>query len=44
MIFPYVKRAKTKNTNTKYTNTANDKVPEKPNMWYNLKKITFIKI
>ena len=37
MIFPCVKSANTKNkyTNTqthKYTNTAYDKVPERPNM------------
>ena len=25
---------KYKNTDTKYTNTAYDEVPERPNMWY----------
>ena len=39
MIFPCVKSANTKiqihkYTNTQYTNTAYDKVPERPNMWY----------
>ena len=49
MIFPCVKRANTKNTNTKltntayykihkYTNTAYDEVPERPNMWYIFEK------
>ena len=41
MIFPYVKRANTKYTNTKihkYTITAYDKVPERPNMGYIFEK------
>merc|ERR1711951_275212 len=29
---------KYKNTNTTYTNTAYDKVPERPNMWYIFEK------
>ena len=38
MTFPFVKRANTKNTNTKYINTAYDEVPKRPYMWYILKK------
>ena len=43
IIFPYVKRTSTKNTNTqiqihKYTNTAYDEVPERPNIWYVFEK------
>ena len=52
MIFPCVKRANTKNTNTKftntayykihkYTNTAYDEMPERPNMWYIFEKRIF---
>ena len=35
MIFPCVKRTNTKIQIYKYTNTAYDKVPERPSMWYN---------
>ena len=38
---PMCQRRKYKNTNAqihKYTNTAYDKVPEKPNMWYIFEK------
>ena len=38
MIFPCVRRANTKNTNTKYTSTAYDEVPERPNKWYIFEK------
>ena len=41
MIFPCVKRANTKNTNTqihKYTNIAYDEVLERPSMWYIFEK------
>ena len=34
MIFPRVRRANAKDTNTKYTNTAYDEVPERPNKWH----------
>ena len=35
MIFSCVKRTNTKIQIYKYTNTAYDKVPERPSMWYN---------
>ena len=35
---PTCRTHKYKNTNTKYTNTAYDKVPERPNMWYIFEK------
>ena len=35
MTFPCVKHAYTKIQIYKYTNTAYDKVPERPSMWYN---------
>ena len=35
IIFPCVKHANTKIQIYKYTNTAYDKVPERPSMWYN---------
>ena len=35
IIFPCVKRTNTKIQIYKYTNTAYDKVPERPSMWYN---------
>ena len=38
MILPYVKRANTQIQIHKYTNTAYDEVPERPNMQYILKK------
>ena len=38
MTFPFVKRANTKNTDTKYTNTAYGEVAERPNMWYIFEK------
>ena len=31
---------KYKNTNTQYTNTAYDKVPERPNMWYIFERVS----
>ena len=34
MIFPCVKLASTQIQIHKYTNTAYDEVPERPNMWY----------
>ena len=41
IIFPCVKRANTKIQIHKYTNTAFDKVPERPNMWYIFEKRIF---
>ena len=38
MILPCVKRANTQIQIHKYTNTAYDEVPERPNMQYILKK------
>ena len=38
MIFPCVKHANKKIQIHKYTNTANDEVPERPNMWYIFEK------
>ena len=38
MIFPFVKRTNTNTQIHKYANTAYDKVPERPNMWYISKK------
>ena len=47
MIFPcaehtntktQIQKHKYKNTNTKYTNTAYDEAPERPNMWYIFEK------
>ena len=38
MIFTCVKRANTKIQMHKYTNTAYNKVPERPNMWYIFEK------
>ena len=35
---PICQTGKYKNTNTKYTNTAYDAVPERPNMWYIFEK------
>ena len=40
MIFTCVKRANTKIQIHKYTNTAYDKVPDRPNMWYIFEKRT----
>ena len=44
-LFKYIKNDtlmcqthKYKNTNTKYTNTAYDEVPERPNKWYIFEK------
>merc|ERR1712208_114860 len=34
IIFPCVERTNTKIQIHKYTNTAYDEVPERPNMWY----------
>ena len=38
MIFPCVKNTNTKIQIHKYTNTAYDEVPERPNMWYIFEK------
>ena len=35
---PMCRTHKYKNTNTKYTNTAYDEVPERPNKWYIFEK------
>ena len=35
---PMCQTCKYKNTNTKYTNTAYDEVPERPNKWYIFEK------
>ena len=34
MIFPCAEHTNTKKQKHKYTNTAYDEVPERPNMWY----------
>ena len=37
-FIPSCQTHKYKSTNTKYTNTAYDKVPERPNIWYIFEK------
>ena len=38
MMIPCDKRPNTKNTHSKYTNTAYDEVPERPKIWYIFEK------
>ena len=38
MILPCAERTNTKIQIHKYTNTVNDQVPERPNMWYIFEK------